>query len=929
MAGDVRVTLGANLEVTTSGVDDAKRKASEVQSATESVRDTAVAAGDAVTEAMRDAADATRETAEAMRRAAESAANAARSTTRDLPLIGDTDLTSARAGTINREAASASILARTGNAPEALAGRAQQGLVGIEATLAGGVSTPARQAQLEERLKRAEFYVGQAKDGLAPEKIDALAEHLDAVREALEKNRGAIEQNTSSGGVGGLAPSEPNNPVMDTLVGELRRVAGAGLGGMGALGRFAGAAGPAGMAVGGIAGAFLLARGMLTSANEEARTEIGGLADLARQYDTDENPLRFFRNTPDQNPGMTSGLTNADLVRLGYTATDANQFLSRLDLPSDDGGVDTGLADTRTGLQFARATGFSENAVADMLRTLGVGGAERGQGDRQLSIIRDAMRDGVKEGVSSADTFRNMEAALTGIFQSGANLTEAGIAFQAGLLTAGAETGNRQWQGAQGAANLDRYQGAITCGGDLGMELALMRDTPDGFSATDLGLTGVRAANYENLRETDKISAMRLALGLARNSPEVMRRLATSLQRVLGDDPALLYHYFSQAGIGPEAVLDLLGPDGADALVQRAASEAAESRANAGITRATADVAAPGGSPFSVGNIATGTYTTEAIDRDSNAYASLATASRTSTFEEALRAVMPFLRTAWGDRIANDDMFAPYGGTITPGGGATPGGGGAAPDAADVVRAMMSGVESNPNFNWLDIRNLSPAGAFGPTQIMAENLYDRGGWDRANLSEAEIGHARAIGLDPNDLIPDHLIDPSVEGRRSSGENIREWTMGLTQEQQDFIRDTLVRISIRKIHEYMERARDNGATPHEAAIRGSQAWLTGPNATDDFGVNVLHPDFDGGEFTFNNRYGDLPPDEYGDRIREHLAPDPADDGGSLSRDSTLTIKFEGLDNIRVEGATASQSDRVRDAAQMFVEAIVGPQNFRGA
>lgn len=919
MAGDVRVTLGANLEVTTSGVDDAKRKASEVQSATESVRDTATAAGDAVTEAMREAADATRETAEAMRQAAESAAAAARASVR-AARIGEDDITDARASTINREHASASILARTGNVPEALAARAQQGLVGVEASLAGGVSTTARQAQLEERLKRAEFYVSQAAPGLAPEKMDALAEHLDAVREALEKNRGAIEQNTGAaggggGGVGGLAPTQASNPVMDTLVGELRRVAGAGLGSMGMLGRVMGAAGPIGLGVGALVGGTVLARHLLQTANAPYRAEVMGLADLGRQYDTDENPLGYFRQTE----GAYAGFTSENIARMGYTGTQAAEFMARLDLPS----AETARADTETGLAFSRGSGISENNVADFLRVLGLGGIERG-GDateRSLSIVREAMRDGVRDGVSASDTFRNMESALTGMFQSGVNLTEAGVAFQAGLLSAGAETGNRQWQGAQGAVNMGRYQDAITGGGDLAMQLALTNRT-GGFTADDLGLEGEQATRYENVRSRDQITAMRLAFDLAKNNPEVMRRLAVALKQVLGGDVVLLAHYLRSFGLQGDALLELLGDD-PDALIQAAANEAAEQAASAGGTSSYDPQAGA-----LAGNDALAMETAEA---DARFVTSAASARLFGGSELGLRSLMVNASSLFGRGVLRTEsggsIFDPYETPAGPAGSGVLRSYSTDPTSADVVRGMVNGVETNPDIDWLDPRNLSSVGAFGPTQIMPFNLTGAHGWDQASISSRDSGEARDLGLDPNDIIPDHLI---IEGDdAASGERIRQWTLGLDPEQQEFIRDLLVRISVRKVEEYMRIARGNGATAEEAAVMAGQAWFTGPNATVD-GVNVLTPGFDGSRYNANPDSVGLPADEYGDRIREHLpTSDPNDDGGSLPRDQRLTIVFEGLDSIRVEGATASQNDRVRDAAQMFVEAIVAPQSYRGA
>ena len=919
MAGDVRVTIGANLAVTTSGVEEAKRAAAEVQAATEGVNASARDAGAAVSDAMSDAAQAARDAADALRRTAQQQQPAA-------PAGLSYD-------------------------PRTHAHRASTMLYGVEAHLAGGVTSQAQLAQLEARTKRAGFYVDAAREGGLPERqTQDLIDHLQAVTDALTKNRDALEESTREGA--SLAPRQPDdentptNRLLGTLIGEVRGLAGAGLGQFGALGRLL-------TGVGGIAGGIALAGGAayagwnllrrnLTAGNEAARDELIAMSDLGRQYDTSDNPLAWFRQTS----GRFTGFTDPDIARLGYSGTQAGAFMARLDLPSgEDDPTSSGRADTRTGLAFARATGMQEDAVASFMRTLGVGGIQRGESERALTLIREAMREGVKEGVSTSDTFRTMEQTLTGMFRGGVNLTEAGIAFQSGLATAAARSGNRQWQGEQGAANLDRLQAAMLGGGDMGMELALLNRT-GGFTATDLGLEGVHAANYETMRSADRVGAARVAIDLARTNPAVMQRFARALQGLLGNNIALLTHYLRQLGITGYALLEYIGEDGIARLAEQAVAE--------GERAATGDALVD----VQRGNVlAAETLAVRVAEQDAELGRSFARLDLTGDPEIGMRrfgvtssAILSQIARGFGTR----DLFAPY--------GAEPGrvGGGhdlifdeftnAPPREGftvrsgydDAVTRMAGGIEATRG----DATNMSPlaaqrGGAFGWTQILASNLTGNivrntnssvhGGWDKWFIGQDSAAGVRQMMLnagfeDFDDPIPDHIASGGAEA-------LAEWRNSLTPEQQEAIDALMLQMSSAMMQDYGRIAEDvyGIRDPDERLMRSIAAWYMGPGEGYG-GKSVLDPAFEMDEgnpwFRRSQSDGGIPLRDYLKKFGYEFGEDAGPEG-NLPAGATLTIRFEGLERITVEGATAAQNDRVQDAAREFIGAIVGPSSYRGA
>jgi hypothetical protein len=896
MASDVRVTLGANLEVTTTGVEQAKRQAAEVQKATQDVGASARDAGDAVADAMGNAASAAERAAEAARRAAEAS-------TRPTPTPPTTPAPAAAPAAAPDAAPDARGRgAALAYDPSTHAYRAQNMLYGIEATLAGGVTTEAQQRQLEARAGKAGFYVDSAREGGLPDpQLEALVEHLQAVADALDENREAIKESTRGGAL--AAPDAGgDNASLRAMTDELRNLASGGLGTMGVFGRFLGRAGLVGLGVGAAVGAVNMATRALTSGHAEGREQIVALADLARQYDTDDNPLAYFR----QASGAYRGFTDERLANIGFSATDATAFMARLDLPGGPAGMAAPMADTRSGLEFARATGIDEGNVADLLRTLGLGGIERGQSERALVLIREAMREGVKEGVSASDTFRNLEQALGGIFRGGVNLTESGIAFQAGLLTTLARTGDRQFQGAQGAANAERYQTAMLGGGDLAMQLALYQ-LAGPFTAEELGYTDDtpegrrKKRTYEDLLATDPHAAMQMAFDLAPMNDLVMKRLAEAFDVLFKNKPALKSYFFRQMGFEGDALLTAVGLSAGETFTEATATGEGLPTDEEGF----ADVQA-------ANTLAYTSLSLRIAESDQKLAMSLESLAKLGPIEETLRSFWlsvggymrqvlqrmpgdggslfepgPIGPTAPAGSIKHGRLFgmtdaeaaahdAALGGRERPPqtdpisrgldrlfdwaaeglsgllGGVVQQESGGRPDAVNIVRQMAGGIEATSG----DAVNMTPiaasyGGAFSWTQILASNLMGdhgqnrntsvRGGWDKWFMDQDASADVRQqmqdAGLDVDDPIPDDIAALGAEG-------LAEWYRALPADQRSAIDSLVHGMSASMIEDYARISREEYGVEdeREAYMRGTAAWYTGPGHYAGSGMSVLDPAF---------------------------------------------------------------------------------------
>jgi hypothetical protein len=1031
---DVKVNIGATLSIHTTGVEEAKRHAADVAAASQNVKTAASDAGATVTSAMGDAADAILDTAAAMRAAAEASRAAAtaqativspsapRTDTAPATPVWNADGTriDGRTGTLagvpdtrpaDRSAppatpetpaatvAAAAQQAATTSAPATAlaydprthAHRATSMLHGIEANLAGGVTSQAQIAQLENRARRAGYYVEQAgAGGLPAEQTRALIEHLEAVTEALAENRKAVEENTKTDGGGdGGAPRQPEqqNPLTGQLIDEVRRMAGGGLAGMGTLGRVIGRLGPWGLAAGAIAGGVTAAYGTLIRSNEAAREEVSAMADLGRQYDTSSNALWWNRDPEARVPFGS----NDELIRLGFTATDASQFMSRLDLPGGgENGWQTARDDTVSGLEFSRGSGISETNVADLVRALGVGGIERGQADRSLALVREAMREGLKEGVATSDTFRAMEQALTGMFRDGINLSETAVAFQAGLLSTMAGTGNRQWQGAAGAENIGKLTNATLGGGDFAMQLALFHRVGD-ISADDLGLTGADARVYNDIAAADPVGAMRIAIEKAPGNPDLMRRFAAALDDLFGDDTRLKAQYLRSLGLVGDELL------GALAAMSDGGAE--------GIMAAAAERPAPeeGAHAFDpqIGNRPAITTTVlRAQEADARTGAGIVSLNATGGLEERARKLWTDLRitparlvdffTEEGGPLRTDDFGegGPAGsrdysvrlGAPAPAGDSNVGlgnrfgvgradglGGPAGRPAAIPVPPDESEHEDDGDSEREDdgARSAEPTevavradddtsragrivmqesggepdpltatnertGAFGPSQILPSNLVGERGWDREFIENTTGRDEWRDTLTRAGLDPDDPIPDDVAKR--GGTALAEWANSLSPEAKGAIEGFLYSLTDERLADYITRASDRGADPFTAEVRAAAAWYGGESWLGE-GLR-LDPTHD----RFTRRHGESGKEpsiqEYLESIFGPLEYHPGNrvtpksTTGTENPTQRIEVHVFGLDSIRIEGGTSSQNDRARETFGAFLNTFT-PTSHRGA
>lgn len=529
----VSINIEGRYVVTSSGIEETRRKAQELAQTQDEVAEGAAGVGDAWTEAMNDAASAVEDAAkripDAMREAADAARRAAN---------GD----------------SGALLSS-----DAALSRATGMLSTLQANLAGGVDTPGEQRRLERDAAKARYYLDEAGTALGGQpnpRLDALNERLRALEEALDENRTSLEERAekAAGQQGQVDPQRPRPPedqqqpgMLQGILDELRRFAGAGLASMGPMGRLLGTLGPYALAIGGGVMAFNAASRYLTGANAAAREDAMGNADLARQYNYSYDPLMFFRDQ--------QGEVQPWLLGLGYGAQDAAGAAARYDLPGGFRG------DVRSILTLARTTGLEEGAITDTMRSLGLAGTyQRGDADSAARVLKHAVTEGIIDGVSGSDTIRSLTSTIESAFRQGQQVSGGAMAFNAALQQVFAGTGNRALQGQQGATAMSQYAGAVAGGDDFGMQMALFSSLGgQGFTAAELGLTGEAATGYESIRAASPVEAFlthalpRLRAGNA--GPEAMARLEQAFNGLVGTNPAFRSWAYKALGLEGDAAL--------------------------------------------------------------------------------------------------------------------------------------------------------------------------------------------------------------------------------------------------------------------------------------------------------------------------------------------------------------------------------------
>lgn len=440
---------------------------------------------------------------------------------------------------------------------ERLLRRVESMLPTVAAQIASG-----RYTQAERTLEGAEAYLEQVRA------IEGNTEALERLQEALGKHQETLEEAQKA-----QAQKEAQGAPQVDPKGALEEVGefalGRALGGAGTLGgvlarisRFLGPWGWLGLGVGATVGAVELAGGMAREGRQEAMAFLELNRALGLDYPTWVGFLDVARGRP--------FATRAELEALFYTARDAGQFAASYGIVSPERGrteaerVEGLFRDVLAGLRLARFIGADEGRIASLLR-LGVqaGAVAPGEADTLAGVLFRAVREGTREGVSTAETLQNMERYLQGLLSQGVTTSERSLAFYAALLDRLSETGDRALMGEAGARALGGLLEGLTRTGQPGLEVLAFRALggPGLPTAREVGLRGAEAREYERLRQVSPLLAGRFLLEEARSlNPEVVRRLAGGFEVVFGGRPDLEYLFGTEfLGLSYEQVAALRG----------------------------------------------------------------------------------------------------------------------------------------------------------------------------------------------------------------------------------------------------------------------------------------------------------------------------------------------------------------------------------
>jgi len=448
---------------------------------------------------------------------------------------------------------------------ERLTRRVEAMLPTLAAQIASG-----RLSQAERTLESAEAYLEQVRALQGnTEAIERLKETLGKHRETLEEVRKEQEKR------GGEEKPAQQVDAQGALseVGEL--ILGRALGGAGGLGalaaRLARFLGPWGMlALGGAAAVGAV--NMAGSAAQEARGEAQAFLDLNRALGLDYSTWGAFLDLGRSGPSSVYR-SRAELRDLYYTAREAGEFAAAYGMiaPARAGTeaerAEALFQDTLAGLRFARYTGTEESRVAALLRTaVQAGAVDPGNAEALTAVLFRAVREGTREGVSTAETLQNMERYLQGLLSQGVTATERSTAFYAALLDRLAETGDRALMGEAGARAVGSILEGLTRTGTPGLEVLAFRALggPSLPTAREVGLTGAEAREYERLREVSPLLAGRFLLEEARSlNPEAVRRLARGFETTFQGRPDLEYLFGTEfLGLSYEQVASIRGQYG-------------------------------------------------------------------------------------------------------------------------------------------------------------------------------------------------------------------------------------------------------------------------------------------------------------------------------------------------------------------------------
>ncbi len=863
----VEVNIEGRVRVTSDeqSIEEAKRRAAEVETAaegaTEGLDGTAQKAREVAREVERAFEDMAKNLGQRMRSAVEEAAAGGAGG----GVLGKVDLSQAN--------------------PAALLSRVDRGLVTAGASLAGA-RTYSEIERIQGRLATLGTYLEAARQAGAPDdRIESLEEALQELTDAVKEHKESLEKEGQKPEAQGPQPPGGEGGGPGGLIGQLlERWGGAGLARMGWLGGALRFLGPAGLALGAGVMGFRMLEGALTRANQEGRNELEIAADLARQYESSENPLTLFRNRDDL-------LSHTRLLRLGYTARDAERYAAMLDLP---GGM---RGDVYSLLQFSATTGIGEEQTAQLMHQLGMSGTfARGQMGQPLETLKLALAEGVRLGVSKSDTLQAILRVTQESAARGVQATQGTLAFNAALQQALAQTGNRLLQGQAGAQAQSGIKSALAAEGDFGLQM-LMLDAMGGElpTAEELGLSGATARGYEQLARANPIQALPIALrALAEGrAPEKLAAMVRRLQRNLGGSPqglSLQAALLQQYGVDNEQLLTILGAGGLEAFVTQAAERAPVFAEGQDLAE---DV--QGANRFYWQSRQLG-----ALGEEARGLRSLASLELTGNFEAGLRSVhgrfsigLSRFSRGFGDRsLSSDADMSGFAGEI-PTGAYVPGEAPGRPAGAGALGM------------------LSPEG-------VAVTLAPGAEYDAATRAQL-----RARGVDP-DALP----------RRHTG---YDFSIGKPGVGGDPIVNPFARATVAKVG---KDPKGYGTYVILDLGDGTQARFAHLQATDlKEGQRLRAGDRIGLEGQTGAATG---PHLHMEMIRGGKpVTDPLDwqklfeqylgrPQGSTTepQERRVLVEVRGLENIRVEGVSGPQADRIREGLEMILGAAV-PQNHRGA
>lgn len=410
---------------------------------------------------------------------------------------------------------------------------------------------------LRGRVNEAADELASYQGALEPEVFEALTASVQSLTDKMDENVRAYNESergdplpaTGEGGGGG------GGGIGDMIMGQLSRMGGGG----GLLGKLL----PGGAVIGGAVAGYNILDRQITNANREGREAVVAQADLARQYGIEDDPWTMFRS--DKN-----GLSDVDLVRLGYTGRDAERVMSQLDRPSSRGAA---VEDTADILQFSRATGLDEGRVTDAVRSLGMAGNYKpGGAETPLETLKMALTESVKNGVSQADTMNALVSLSERALAEGRRLSPEALAFNASLQKVLADRDDPVLKG-PGAAELNgQLNDMITGAGDPAMQM-LVAPALEGVTPEELGLEGDAARGFREMQQYDPLTAAFDALDLLKDgrNPELLAKVAGRFEDAMGSNPTMMNHQLQGRGVSTERRYAIMGSGGLGELYSDAA----------------------------------------------------------------------------------------------------------------------------------------------------------------------------------------------------------------------------------------------------------------------------------------------------------------------------------------------------------------------